>query len=81
MEDMFRDSGAEISIVANNKVPADFRHAGLVLIKPLASKPIKYPITMVTEALTDKQYKVRAAIMAREDLKTLFLAGEKYSRC
>lgn len=57
------------------------RDADTVLIKPLASKPLKYKNTMVPVKIAKREFAVRAAVMARQELvATLHVLGQKSSR-
>lgn len=76
VDNILMDSGAQVSIVARQTLPADHQTAGSIRVKPLASPAIKYPATTVRVHLGKRQFQVKAAVIDRDDLGHDLLLGD-----
>lgn len=74
-EDILLDMGADISVVAAELLDQDYSQRGSVMLKPIASKAIKCPATMVPVELGRRSFVVREAVMPRRELGCHLILG------
>lgn len=74
--DILLDTGADISVVAEELLDRDYRRRGSVMLKPIASQAIRCPATMVPVEMGSRTFTVKAAVMPRRELGCNLLLGQ-----
>lgn len=76
VSDVLLDSGAQASIVSRECLPSGHVTRGTIRIKPLASPVLSCPATTIDVIIGPHQFRVKAAVLDKEQLGHDLLLGE-----
>lgn len=75
-QNILLDSGAQVSVIAEEVLPKDYRRNGTVQIKTITSPITQHPATLVDIEIGEQKFTVRAAVLKKENITHDLIVGE-----
>lgn len=74
------DSGAQVSVIAQESLPEGYRQNGMVRIKTITSPVTQHPAALVDVEIGEQKFTVRAAVLKKQDILHDLILGENVPR-
>lgn len=70
------DSGAQVSVIAEESLPTEYKKNGMIRIKTINAPATQHPATLVDVEIGSQKFTIRAVVLKKEDIAHNLIVGE-----